>query len=241
MPNVRVITAATARWVLTEAEARALLGSALPPETPTATVETWLAQLTSTMEGALNRTLPQERVEETFIKPGYRQFVLSRAPVKTIHAVTIDGTALTSDDWQVEDEQGGVIRLLVGLAASIGLGMGDYTGDYAEPSTRGIGLYSGAAAGRKQVYKIEYTGGFGMPGSADTPALPEAIKAVAFDALRAVSTAATRDPTITAMRLGDASWSFSAGTADSGASGPAGELITRARTGTLSPWVRNWL
>ena len=234
MSRITVVTAASERYLLTLAEARAQLGGIATSLTDPV-LTTHIAQVTALVELALNRVLPQDRVIETFHVGGWREFCLSRYPIKTLHSVTVDGVELTVDtDYDLTEPEAGIVRISAGLSGWDG----GYLGGYALQGAIGhsIGLYTGAQVGRRQDWAFNYTAGYGMADSSGvTPTVPEPLKIAAVDAIRAQLLSADRDASVTAMSLGDASWSFAK---PEGGGGAASMSIKASLTGLLSSYVR---
>lgn len=194
-----------------------------------ALLQRWIDQATSLVLQALNRDLAQERVRETFTESGWREFQLSRYPVKTVHSVTVNGQEVAEADYSLIHPGAGLIRIEGGAFA---IGGQAYLQAFGAGDWQGIGDWPGDVRGVRQQTVIEYTGGYGLAGSVDTPVLPAAIEFATVDAIRAMVSFVQRDPTVQSMSLGDASWTFKVGSGGSLAS--AGESLQKGLAGSLS-------
>jgi len=80
-----------------------------------ANIAAWIGQASSAIAAYCNRTLAMETVSETFrfelCEPRADCLLLSRYPVQNIVSITEDGTALTSDDFEVDPDTGELFRL----------------------------------------------------------------------------------------------------------------------------------
>ena len=227
---LEVVTASEYQKLMTKDQVRAQLGGLA--DVTDALLQTWIDQVTEMTLDQLNRGLAQERVRETFNVAAWREFQLSRYPVVEVHSLTVDDVAVDAQEWLLVDPRAGLVRLTGGPAGVVGGTL--YLSGHQAADWSGIGDYGPAVTDQRSRYCWEYTGGYGLAGSSDTPALPLAIQFAAIDAIRAMVGYVQRDPTVKSMSLGDASWTFQVGSGASMAA--AAESIQAGLRGSLSAY-----
>lgn len=131
-----VDTAATSRALVDASTVFAELGITSPTTAQTTQMETAILQASALVEGFLDRILAEESVTDYFREVCGDTLRLSRWPVSEILDLDEGGTALTADDWELDEVTGQLWRLS---------STGRY--DWANPGTT----------------TISYTGGYALP------------------------------------------------------------------------------
>jgi hypothetical protein len=131
-----VDTAATSRALVAADTVFAEIGITSPTAEQTTQMESVILQASALVEGFLDRVLAEEDVTDHFRELSGDTLRLSRWPVSEILEIDEDGTALTTDDWELDEATGQLWRI-----SSSGL----Y--DWATPGTT----------------TISYTGGYALP------------------------------------------------------------------------------
>lgn len=110
-PYRTVVDAAAINRALVDATTVfAELGITSPTSEQTAQMETVILQVSALIDGYLDRTLAEEDVTDHFRMPCGDTLRLSRWPVAQILEVVEGGTALTSDDWEIDNATGQLWR-----------------------------------------------------------------------------------------------------------------------------------
>ena len=97
-------------------------------------------------------------------------------------SMLVDDVAVDAQEWLLVDPRAGLVRLTGGPAGVVGGTL--YLSGHQAADWSGIGDYGPAVTDQRSRYCWEYTGGYGLAGSSDTPALPLAIQFAAIDAIR---------------------------------------------------------
>lgn len=87
------------------------LGIASPTAAQTAQMETVIGQVSGLIDSFLDRVLAEEDVTDHFRRPCSDMLRLSRYPVAEVLEVIEAGTALTPDDWELDDLTGKLWRI----------------------------------------------------------------------------------------------------------------------------------
>lgn len=90
------------------------MGITAPTAEQTANMEAAIDQASAIFDRFLDRVLAQEDVTDHFRQPRGEVLYLSRYPVSLILEVVEDGTALTPDDWELDEATGKLWRLSSG-------------------------------------------------------------------------------------------------------------------------------
>lgn len=108
-----------------------------PTAAQTTQMETIIGQVSARIDRFLDRVLAEEDVTDHFRCPRGDELRLSRWPVASILEIVEDGTALTDDDWELDDVTGRLWRLSDGDRidwSESGTTTVSYTAGYALPS-----------------------------------------------------------------------------------------------------------
>ena len=90
------------------------IGVTSPTDEQTAKMETAILQTSGLVDRFLDRVLAEEDVTDHFRQPRGEVLRLSRYPVVEILEVVESGTALTTDDWELDEVTGQLWRLSSG-------------------------------------------------------------------------------------------------------------------------------
>jgi hypothetical protein len=90
------------------------IGVTAPTAAETTQMETVIAQASGLVDRFLDRVLAEEDVTDHFRQPRGEVLRLSRYPVVEILGVTEAGTALTDDDWELDEVTGQLWRISAG-------------------------------------------------------------------------------------------------------------------------------
>lgn len=158
----------------------------------------------------LGRTLHRERVLEEIFDSTFRIFLPERSPIVTVHSMSIGDYVIEPDRYRIDDSR----RIHL---PQVGFLNAESFYDYDNPSTYYGGGFvpwlTGGSAVRNG-WKIEYSGGYLMPGStqgaAGDPKLPDDIEAACVESIRSLQrfTAGKFRAGVSSERLGDYSVSY---------------------------------
>jgi len=131
---VTVITAAPTHDLTTKETVKAELGIGDGSEDEK--IRIWIRQASGVIAAACGRVFGRETVTEAFRIEGCRStpwLSLSRYPVSSVDGVTVDGTALVVDDYEIDPDSGLLYRLSSSARAywDAGRHVVTYTGGYA--------------------------------------------------------------------------------------------------------------
>ena len=113
-PYRTVIDAAPVRTALLDAETIFDELGVTPTSDQTTQMEAVIAQVSSLIDGLLDRRLAQADVTDHFRQPCGETLRLSRWPVAEILQVIENGTELTPDDWELDEVTGQLWRIAGG-------------------------------------------------------------------------------------------------------------------------------
>lgn len=199
MAITSTVTAAPTRLFTTvEALQKRVDTGAMSSEILAQDIEAWSLRL----EADIGRVLAQERVQQTDYGSNLGLIVLERQPVIAIHSVTIDGVAVESTRYHLDDPGAGILRIDNTQGIYLHL-LGD----------RSYGLADNGPRGER--YVVEYTGGYVLPGWPADPygarTLPLDIELAVIDAMRfELEQPAVSRNGVVSERLGDWAASYSA-------------------------------
>lgn len=164
-------------------------------------LERLIGRCTAIIERYCGRTsFARERVVEEVTGEGMAVLLLSRTPVVSIHDVLVGGNAIASTLYSLTTPSNGFLRLSPTLSHEWlweELGMPQM---YDRPSGRGLTLY-----------RIEYTGGWIVPGTPDLESdLPADLEHACMILVRGELEARDRGVGLSSVRLGDAGWNYAA-------------------------------
>jgi len=113
-PYRTVIDAAPLRTALLDPETVFAELGVTPTSDQTTQMETVIAQVSSLIDGFLDRRLAEADVTDHFRRPTSDTLRLSRWPVVEILQVIENGTELTPDDWELNEATGQLWRIASG-------------------------------------------------------------------------------------------------------------------------------
>lgn len=165
-----VDAAAMSRALVDSATVFAELGIASPTSEQTTQMETVILQVSALVDRFLDRTLAEEDVTDYFREASGDTLRLSRWPVAEMLEVIEGSTALTPDDWELDELTGQLWRLSNGdrgCWSSAGTTRASYVGGYILPDNLPADIQRGAI----DQIKFSYLGGDRDPGlrSLDIP------------------------------------------------------------------------
>lgn len=140
-------SAATSRALVDAATVFAELGNTAPTAAETTQMETVIAQVSALVDRFLDRTLAEEDVTDYFREASGDTLRLSRWPVAEILEVIEGSTALTPDDWELDELTGQLWRLGSsdrGCWSSVGTTRVSYVGGYILPDDLPADIQRGA-------------------------------------------------------------------------------------------------
>lgn len=110
------------------------------------------------IEDYCDRAFGTAEVTETFRAEGQLAFVVTRTPITDLDAITYDDVEIDDENYEIEDANAGIIRLLYG-AADVSMKARTITADRMAGTAR-------------KLYAVTYTGGYVLPaGSSTLPAV----------------------------------------------------------------------
>lgn len=114
--NLRVLTPADTQDLTTLDTLKDELG--ITDSSQDTRLQRWISDSSAQIADYCNRVFGWELVEETFqtarLERHSEELRLSRWPVTEVDSVMVDGMALTTDDWEVDDRTGALYRLADG-------------------------------------------------------------------------------------------------------------------------------
>jgi len=201
MPFIEILDAASPRAFTTLADVKAALG--ITVTTFDVEIARLIESVSSLIENVTGKVWAADRVRERVAGHGDLYLMLDRRPILSVDSVTLDGSTIAPSAYLINAEAGALFNA---------------------NGWRYTGLYGGLAelpmpGSGAPLYVVEYTGGHIMPGTMDgaTPVastLPKALQDIAIRGIhlylapKLAGDGETRDPTIKAERLGDASITY---------------------------------
>ncbi len=136
------------------------------------------------------RQFARERVTETLPANDEFTMVLTRTPIVTVHAITHDGSTISSTSYAVDDSSAGILfRETRWTKTTL---FANFLSPY--PTDHG-----------RRDWSVDYTAGYIMPGSSDARTLPHDLERACIDIVKSMYLSKSDNPNVKTQKVGDAS------------------------------------